>query len=177
LSERLLLGALLLAGCGGGGDSTCGAAAPASDTAVLMTVDGESYEYTDFTSSENNDCSLVDGPPSITVNGVQVGSGFSFALCLPRPDRLAMGLDLADAEQALVVDVSALREADGCSYARKVGAPPTGTIIGSGYCTAEGTEWNLALDGSVPGVRTCGAESVDVTLTLAGQILVRSILQ
>ena len=171
---------LLLVGCGSGGDDPpCrGAASPAPAEAALVSVGDESFSYGDFHGLLAGDCPFLPRG-SVTIAGRQPGSNFPLTLCVRRELDVVNGvpISLADDTFIEVVDVSARDEA-GCTYARDIGVPPTGTVVFDGFCTSAGTVYNLTLAGSVGGVRSCpggdaGPPTSDVvTLALAGSVRV-----
>jgi hypothetical protein len=167
--------ATLATACGGDDGQTCGTSQPAPATAALVTAGAESFTYEDFHAGLNGDCPVVVGSRgSVTINGVQVGSGFALTFCVRREDDVRSGqaISLADDTMIRVEDVNA-RDAAGCSYAKDTGAVASGTVTFDGFCTTAGTAYNMVLAGSIAGLKTCpGAGSASVALDLAGSVLV-----
>jgi hypothetical protein len=169
-------------GCSGPGGQTCGAATPAPTEAVLVTIAGEAYSYENFIAGANNDCPFDGGfpPPdnvSITVYGTQPDTGFAFTVCLRQPKLITDApISLSDLEMIELQDVNA-RRADGCDYRIFPGSVPTGTATVEGFCTLAGGDYNLAVSGSIGGIRRCPQDAglpveEQVTLMLEGKVLV-----
>jgi hypothetical protein len=175
----LALVAALGAACGDD-DGTCGAAQPAPTSAALVSAGAQSFTYEGFHAGLNGDCPVeVGSRGSVTISGTQVGSGFALTFCVRRENDVQSGqpISLADDGFILVVDVNA-RDAAGCSYGKDTGAVATGTVTFDGFCTSAGTQYNMVLAGSIPGLEQCPAAggmpatSTPVALGLAGSVLV-----
>ncbi len=173
--------ALALACVGCSGDDSCGpGSAPAAG--ITLTVVGETITYGAFTASVNNDCTITgSGVISVSVHGTQAGGSQALTLCLPRPDLLDVEPvplvpsrvpPLTD-DRAMLIDTSAAL-ATGCSVQKDSTMAPSGTARFLGYC--DGGEhpggYAVELAGTVPLVRTCGANMDNVTGTLAGTVAV-----
>lgn len=174
---------VLLAACPGdddGGD-TCGpGSAPAAG--LTLTVEGETVTYGAFTASVNNDCTIgSSGVISVSVHGTQTGQAAPFTLCLPRPDLLGADpvalvpsrVPPMETDRAMLIDASAML-AGGCTVQKDATMSPTGTASFLGYCEAgaHADGYALAVTGTVPLVRTCGAEVTNVTGQLGGTVAV-----
>jgi hypothetical protein len=174
-SARFLLLLAGLGACGGDDDdATCGVADPAPDHGLIVSVGALGFDYGNFTAGQNNDCpsATPNAPTSVTIGAEQVGTGFAFSLCLPRPDLLTGAISLADPTLVQVVDVSA--QGAGCTYSKNAAAIPSGTVTFVGYCSAAGTVFDMTLAGAVDGTQVCGAEQTPVSMVLAGTVSIVS---
>ena len=180
-STSVVLGLLLLAGCPGDDDGTCGpGGAPASG--LTMTVDGETVTYGAFTASVNNDCTIQGaGVISVSVHGSQDGGGSAFTLCLPRPDLLGAEpvalvpsrVPPMDGDRAMVIDASGAL-AGGCTVQKDAAGVPSGTATFLGYCSGgeDPAGYAIEVSGTIPLVKTCGADVTNVSGTLGGRVAV-----
>jgi hypothetical protein len=115
----------------------------------------------------------------VTISGAQEGTGFPLTFCVRKETAVRSGqaISLADAEALQVVDVSA-RDTAGCRYGKDAGAPDLmGTLVFAGFCTEAGAVYNLTVDGSLAGIKTCDVAggppaSETVRLGLAGTVSV-----
>jgi hypothetical protein len=171
---------LALAGCPGD-DESCGPGdAPAAG--LTLTVEGETVAYGAFTASVNNDCTIDGaGVISVSVHGTQTGGASPFTLCLSRPDLLGpepvalvpSRVPPMAGDRAMLIDASAAL-AGGCTVVKDPSASPAGTAAFHGYCGggSDPAGYGLEVTGTVPLVRTCGADVDNVTGTLAGTVAV-----
>ena len=172
--RRALTVVLLSVACSDPADP-CGATVDASSSGLTASVGSDVVTFGNFNSSENNDCPAAGTTViSVTIEADQVGPTTctprcTFNLCLPRPDLLnGETVSLADADRVRV-DTLAARTGD-CLTVRSTRAAPTGTVTFHGFCTTAGTEWVLAIDGTVPATRTCGAGAPeDTEIDLRGE--------
>jgi hypothetical protein len=156
----------------------CGAAIDGPPRAALLSAGGEAIEHQEFTAGENNDCPPCapgECPVSVTLTGFQEldPDRFPITFCLPRPAEItAAAISLADTDMIQIQDISA-RGAT-CTYARDPAGTPTGTVTFEGFCTTAGMGYNMTLQGSVPGIRTCpgdaGTTQEPVPLDLSGTV-------
>lgn len=167
----LLLGLVALAAAGCGDDVVCGAATPAPAEAVLVTVGGESFTYTGFTASPNNDC----GRTSLTVGDARqtqpVEVNRSIVFCVPDPDAVgSTTVQLADTTRLTDLSVAA-QDGSGCELSMDFTSPPVGTVTFDGLCREPGTVFNMTFAGSVAGFRRCPPDPQQpVTIRLSGAI-------
>jgi hypothetical protein len=176
----VVMGALL-AGCSGcdGGGTVCGQDGGAGG--VSATIEAETIEYGNFTSSANNDCSVEGSPTSLTIDGEQTvpaQPSFALTLCLPRPDRIggdpvalvASQIPPGAGDLVQVINVNAELAGD-CILQLDGSGSFDATATFAGYC-GDGLDpagFSLALAGTLPGTRICpGPVTEPVTIELSG---------
>ncbi len=169
----LALLALLAPACNGA-DKQCGAPFDGGAAGIRSTVGSDTFTYGNFTAIHAGDC----GRESITIDGTQIdptAANFHLVLCVQRADHiggdpLPLAGDFADGVVELV-DASA--HLGDCTIAVDFAAAPQGTATFAGYCDDSGMSFNLTLDGTVAGNRTCGLDAgtptpTPVTIQLSG---------
>jgi hypothetical protein len=147
---------------------------------------GDTVTYGDLVAATNNDCpapSPPSGVVSVTVFGRQQSPAGNavISLCLPRPDLLGDGTQVAlaeahqpalDSDRAQLVDVEGAPDAD-CRWS--LAGPPDGTARFDGFCDdgADPAGFALTLDATVPVTKVCaGVPDETIELTLAGTVAV-----
>jgi hypothetical protein len=172
----------ILAGCGGGGNSTDAPAACGPGDAPqtgLIASGPATLTYGQLIGGLNNDCPATGAPAgviSLTIAGVQTDGTGLLTLCVARPDRLAgqaqsLGQDVAGSE-VRVVDLTGT--ASGCSFTLDTAKPVSGTATSTGLCQNGGDPagFALTLDGTLSFTRTCGATVDSVQATVHGRVAV-----
>jgi hypothetical protein len=164
---------LAAAGCG---NETCGPSATA--TVITAATSSGTAEYSEFTSSPNNDCPNPGSPTSLTIEGRQVGGPGVIILCVPRPEaanetRLTLDYTAGD---ALLIDFGG--SIAGCAVQPNRNVEPELGARASGLCddgnNAAGYE--LELSGTFAATETCGSgPSAPITITVGGSVAVTAI--
>jgi len=176
--QRLLFlsitSSLLLLACEGCGGDECGPGA-APDFGLLASSADVTLNYGNLTSGANNDCPdpmAPSGVVSLTINGTQMGAASLLTFCIPRPDQLAGGVQLGSGFR--IIDLNG--EANGCTF-KYEGAPVTGSAQAFGLCDngKDAAGYSLSIDGFVTLKRTCPTTSDTVSLSLKGEVKVKSL--
>jgi hypothetical protein len=138
-----------------------------------MTAGTATLTYGNLLAGANNDCPDAAPPAgvvSLTIESTQTDGTGLLTLCIPRPDKLAAGLQLGT--EVKVIDASGSN--GGCTFVKDTTVAPTGTAKGTGVCkngtAADG--FSLALDGTISLTRTCGSTVDKVSATLSGSVAV-----
>jgi hypothetical protein len=160
--------ALLAPGCG---DDSCGPGdAPAYG--LLASNADVTLTYGNLSAGANNDCPAADAPSgviSMTIDGTQKDGTSLITFCVPRPDKLASGLQLGS--EFKIIDFNG--ELDGCTYAFE-GGVPAGMVTASGICDNGTNDAGFALtfDGNFVLRQTCQTATNMIALSLSGTVAV-----
>jgi hypothetical protein len=187
-NTRLALCGVLCA-CGGSGPdpvvdtASCGPGG-ATDTSMVATGAGASFNFGPFTSSINNDCPVTGAPAgvvSVTLFGNQTNSAGQVigkvTLCISRPDLLAQSSQSLVKEQqgtdgVHLVDLDAM--AGSCSYSIATDQPILGTAAATGLCRNGADPAGFALDvhATLTLTRTCDIAVDTLGVELGGRVAV-----
>ena len=171
-----------LGACGDDGGPVCGPGDAPAD-GLTLTIDGEAITFGGFTASVNNDCTIAaSGVISVSIHGQQVGGAGAITLCLPRPDLIDEGADIAivgarlppdAADRVQLVDASATL-ASGCTVLRDPAVAPAATARFLGYCGdgSGASGYALGWRGTVPLRRSCPAGMDAISGTAGGRVAV-----
>ena len=157
------LGLGLAAGCGP--SPTCGTD-KAPTYGLVASGNAVSLTYGAFSASANNDCPQAGAPAgvvSLTIEGMQMGGGGLFTICVPRPDLLATEETSVD-----IIDFSGTMS--DCDYMVDPASSPSGSAKGIDECDNGTNKNGFALDmtGTATLIQECSGTSNNVTVTLSG---------
>jgi hypothetical protein len=178
-----------LSACGGSGpdpvaDTTSCGPSGATDTSMVATGTGASFNFGPFTSSINNDCPVSGAPAgvvSVTLFANQTNPAGQvigkITLCISRPDLLARSAQALVKEQqgtdgVHLVDLDAM--ASNCSYSIAKDKAILGTASATGLCSngADPAGFALEVHGTLTLTRTCDIAVDTLDVELGGRVAV-----
>ena len=162
---------LALVACGG---DECGPG-DAPEYGLFASSSDVTITFGALTSGQNNDCPDPDAPSgvvSLTVQGMQKDGPGLLTLCIPRPDKFAMGTIPLGTAGARIIDLKGT--VDDCMYAFDSGRAVTGNVFAIGICDngADSAGYELTVDGNVSMTRMCPTMSDTIAVSFEGRAAV-----